>query len=126
MWSDLRYAARLLAKSPAFALTALGALALGIGANTAIFSVVNSILLHPPGIPEPDRMVAILVKYDKLNLKQIGTSAPDYASVRDSRPVFASATMGQMANFTYMAGGVPERLTGWQMAGQPFEVFGVK
>jgi hypothetical protein len=94
MWSDVRYAARILAKNPAFALTALGALALGIGANTAIFSVINSVLLHPPGITAPDRMVAILVKYDKLNLKQIGTSAPDYASVRDSSQVFSSAALG--------------------------------
>jgi putative ABC transport system permease protein len=117
MWSDLRYATRILAKSPAFALTALGALAIGIGANTAIFSVINSVLLHPPGITDPDRMVAILVKYDKLNLKQIGTSAPDYANVRDSGSVFASATLVQMANFTYTAGAIPERLTGVQMAG---------
>src|SRR5215472_12882011 len=105
MWSDLRYAARTLAKSPAFALTAILALALGIGANTAIFSVINSVLLHPPGIAQPDRMVAILVKYDKLNLARIGTSAPDYANVRDSRQVFSSAVMLQMANFNYSAGG---------------------
>jgi predicted permease len=126
MWSDLRYAARTLAKSPAFTLTAMLALALGIGANAAIFSVINSILLHPPGIAAPDRMVAILVNYDKLNLKQIGTSAPDYANIRDSRQVFSSATLIQMANFNYTAGGIPERLVGWQAAGQPFDVFGVK
>src|SRR5262249_10208936 len=115
-----------LAKSPTFALTGVLALALGIGANAAIFSVINSILLHPPGMAEADRMVAILVHYDKLNLKEIGTSAPDYANIRDSRTVFSSATMFQMANFNYIAGGIPERLVGWQAAGQPFEVFGVK
>src|SRR5207247_5633291 len=92
----------------------------------AIFSVINSILLHPPGIAEPERMVAIRVKYDKLNLKDIGTSAPDYANVRDSRNVFSSAVLFGGTDFNYTAGSVPERLVGTQVGGQFFEVFGVK
>jgi predicted permease len=126
MWSDLCYAARTLAKSPAFALTAVLALALGIGANTAIYSVINSVLLHPPGISQPDRMAAIRVNYGRLNLKSIGTSAPDYINVRDSARIFSAATLLQGGNFNYTAGGTPERLRGWQAAGRPFEVFGVK
>src|SRR5215472_13596911 len=93
MWSDLRYAARTLARSPGFAVTAILALALGIGANTAIFSVINSLLLHPPGMTDPDRMVSRRVKYDRTNLKNIVTSVPDYANIRDSRQVFGSAAL---------------------------------
>ncbi len=126
MWSDLRYAGRTLAKSPAFALTAILALALGIGANTAIFSVINSLLMHPPGMTDPDRIVSIRVKYDRINLKNIVTSVPDYASIRDSRQVFASAALIGYSMFGYLSGGNPERLTAARVTGQPLEVLGAK
>jgi predicted permease len=126
MWSDLRYAARTLARSPAFALTAILALALGIGANTAIFSVINSLLLHPPGLKDPDRIVALRINYDRINLKNIVTSVPDYANVRDSRNVFSSAVLLGMGNFSYANGGAPERLVAERVTGQPFEVLGLR
>jgi hypothetical protein len=58
MIPDLRHAARALARNPGFALTAVLALALGIGSHTAIFSIVNSILLNPPGVSQPDRVAS--------------------------------------------------------------------
>ena len=59
MWQDLRYGARMLMKKPGFTLIAVFTLALGIGANTAIFSVINALILSPPSIAEPERVAAI-------------------------------------------------------------------
>ena len=62
---DLRYALRMLAKNPGFAVVAVLTMALGIGANAAIFSALNSLLLHPAGIPHPERLTAIRARYDQ-------------------------------------------------------------
>jgi len=126
MWPDLRYAVRVLAKSPAFTVTTVAVLALGIGANTAIFSVINSVLLNPSGIREPDRVVVIRVKYDKLNLKSISTSAPDMVDIRESKEIFSSAALLDQADFNYSGGASPERLVGSRVSWQWFEVFGAR
>ena len=123
---DLKYGFRMLAKNPGFAAVAVLTLALGIGANTAIFSVVNGLLLHPVGIPHPERLVAERVKYDKLNLKSIGVSAPDFADVRDSRQMFASAALMKEMDFNYTGSDWPQRLVGAQVSWTWLDVFGVK
>jgi predicted permease len=123
---DLKYSIRLLAKSPAFAAIAILTLALGIGANTAIFSVVNGLLLHPTGIDRPERLVAIRVRYEKLNLKSIEISAPDFNLARENKSVFASAALDMSTDFNYTAGDWPQRLRGAKVSSQWFEVFGAK
>src|SRR5262249_47308040 len=108
---DVRYCLRGLRKTPAFTAIAVMTMALGIAANTAIFSVINSLFLHPPGIMQSDRLVAVRVNYDKLALKNIELSLTDYADVRDSRRVFSSAAASQFGNFNYRnSAGTLERL----------------
>jgi len=124
--SDIRIAARVLSKSPGFAITAVVALALGIGANTAIFSVVNQVLLNPAGVSDPARLAVLRVKYDKLALKSISVSVPDFADVHNSAQIVeAGAILGE-GDYNYTGSVVPERLRGAAVSVQWFDVFGVK
>src|SRR5262249_15856831 len=101
-------------------------LALGIGANTAIFSAVNGLLLHPSGIPHPERLVAVRARYEKLNLKSIVVSAPDFTFVRDNPQVFASAAMQQDGGFNYTGGEFPVRLRRSRVTWPWFNVYAAK
>lgn len=126
MLSDLRIAFRTLKRNPGFACVAIAALALGIGANTGIFSIVNALLLHPAGIAEPERVVAIRVRYNKLNLRSIGPSAPDLADVRDNRMLFEHAALWSEGDFNYTGQDMPQRLQGAAVSAEYFDVFGAR
>ena len=126
MITDLRLAWRALAKNRAFALTAVTTLALGIGANTAIFSVINQVLLNPAGVANPDRVVAVRARYDKLALRSIPVSVPDFADVENSRTVFDSAAILQDADLNYTGEDVPEHLQGAMVSYAWFDVFRAK
>ena len=126
MLNELRVAFRSLLKTPAFTFTAIAALALGIGANTAVFGLVNQLLLNPPGMSEPERVVAIRAKYDKLALKSIGVSTPDFADARDRRDTFEAAAVVQTGDLNYTGGDSPERLLGAAVSVRWFDVFGVR
>jgi predicted permease len=123
---DFRYAIRMLMKNPGFTLVAVLTLALGIGANTAIFSVVNALLLHPTGIPHPERLAAIRARYEKLNLKSIVISAPDFTFIRDNKQTFAASAIELPVNFNYATGSWPLRLRGAKVSSQWFDVFEAK
>jgi predicted permease len=123
---DFRYALRMLRKSPGFTAVAVLTLALGIGANTAIFSVVNGLLLHPYGIPHPERLLAVRARYEKLNLKSIVISAPDYTFVRDNKETFAASAIERENDFNYATGAWPLRLRGAKVSWQWFDVFEAK
>jgi predicted permease len=123
LFQDARFAIRMLAKNTGFTFVAILTLALGIGANTAIFSVINGLLLHPNGIAHPERLAAIRVRYEKLNLKNIVISAPDFGFVRDNQQVFAASAIQQPGSFNYTGGDWPQRLRGSLVSAQWFDVF---
>ncbi len=122
---DLRFGIRTLTKSPGFAIVALLTLALGIGANSAIFSVINAILLRPLAYQNPDQLVLINHNYQKINLKA-SVSAFGYTHYRDNAKSFESisAITGWAANLT--GEGEPERLTGQTVTANFFDLLGAK
>jgi predicted permease len=124
--TDLRYALRMLGKNAGFTAVAVLTLALGIGANTIIFSVINGLYLHPSGIADPDHLFAIRVKYNKLNLKSLVVSAPGFRDVRDSRQIFSSAAAANTESFNYLAPEGPKRLTVSKVSSEWFDAFGAR
>ncbi len=126
MINEIRISLRSLFKTPGFMLVVILTLAIGIGANTSIFSVVNAVLLLPSGISHPERVVAVRVKYDKLNLSSISVSATDFADVLRSTQTFQHAAIVDQADFAYSGAGLPERLQGALVSAQWFAVFGAK
>ena len=95
MIADFRFALRMLAKTPGFAIIAVLTLALGIGANSAIFSVINAVLLHPLPFPKPNQLVAVWSKVADDNLEKQTESVPNYVDLRDQ-----SQTLAALAAFT--------------------------
>ena len=122
LWQDLRYGARMLMKQPGFTLIAVLALALGIGANTAIFSVVNAILLRPLAFKDSDKLVTVTHLYPKLNLIA-PVSAPGFLNYRDRGNVFESATVSSGAGFNLTDLGEPERIQGRRVTASFFRLW---
>ena len=87
---DLKFAVRSLFRQPAFALITILTLALGIGANTAIFSVVNGVLLRPLDYPKPDQLVFVTSQFPTLGFDQFWVSVPEYVEYRDNTQSFSS------------------------------------
>jgi predicted permease len=125
MLQDFRYSLRGQRKSPGFLIVATLTLALGIGANVAVFSVMNAILLNPSGVPHPDSVVALRVKYATIpDLQNIPMSAPDFGDAVTGKDIFTSAAVTQNIAFNYSGNGTtPERLVGAQVSWQWFDVF---
>jgi putative ABC transport system permease protein len=122
---DIRYSLRRLLKSPAFTLIVVLTLALGIGANTAIFSAVNAVLLRPLGYREPERLVTIEHFYPSLGDMKAPVSVPGFRDYQARGRSFESMAVenGWAANLT--GEGEPARLQGARVSGRFFGTLGV-
>ena len=120
---DIRFGVRMVAKSPGFAAIAILTLALGIGANTALFSVVNGVLLNPLPYEQPDRLVAIYAKTKEFSQSSI--SYPNYLDwVRNQRS-FSSLAAFREDNYNLTGMGEPERVKAEMVSASFFSVLGV-
>ena len=126
MPSVLRYAVRQLLKSPGFTLVAILGLALGIGANVALFSVVNSVLLRPLPYHEPDRLVRLSSTNEENNLTRVGFSYPRYLEVQQRQEVFSDLALSAGNAFTLTGRGDPEQLIGLQASAALLPALGLE
>ncbi len=122
---DIRYSIRRLGKSPAFTLIVVLTLGLGIGANTAIFSAVNAILLRPLAYADPDRLVTINHFYPSLNNLKAPVSAPGFHDYQERTRSFSSMAVENGWNANLTGVGEPVRLQGSRVTGRYFSTMGV-
>ena len=116
LWQDLRYGWRGLQKKPGFTLIAIITLALGIGANTAIFSIINTVLLKPLPYAESERLVKVFGNFVLLNTSNMRLSVPEYLDFKQQTQSFAACGVfdSGSANLSPQGGGEPERVErGW-------------
>ena len=120
---DLRYGIRILAKAPVFSLIAILTLALGIGANTAIFSVFNGVLLKPLPFHDQDQLVSLFEEIP--NFKNGSISYPNFKDWRQMNRTFTAMAVYRSTGFNLTGNGEPERLHGEMISASFFEILGV-
>ncbi len=120
---DLRYAIRMLFKQPGFTMIALVSLALGIGANTAIFSLVNAVLLRPLPIEKPEQLLALNNATERRSFATF--SYPNYKDLCDRNEVFTGLLAYRFAPLSLSHDGINERLWGYVVSGNYFETLNV-
>jgi putative ABC transport system permease protein len=124
LWQDLRYGARMLLKQPVFTLIAVLTLALGIGANTAIFSLVNAVLLRPLPFAESERLVWTWGEFSGGN--RASTSPPDFLDYRAQNRCFEELAAMMFKSFNLTGSGEPDRVVGSMVTANFFQALGVK
>jgi hypothetical protein len=126
LWQDLRYGLRLLAKSPGFTIVAVLTLALGIGANTAIFSVVNAVILRPLPFAAPDRLVAVWVTSLRSGATRGPASYPDFTDWRAQNHVFEHMAAFRTGDFTLTGTDEPAHVFGGVVSADLFPLLGAQ
>ncbi len=126
LWQDLRYGLRMLWKNPGFTLIAILALALGIGANTAIFSVVNTVLLRPLPYKDPDRLVMVWEDNTKKGFPRDTPAPANFIDWRDQNQVFEGMAAIAEQSFNLTGIGEPERIDGRRVSASLFPLLGVE
>ncbi len=124
VWQDVRYGFRTLRKNPGFTAVAMLALALGIGANTAIFSVVNGVLLRPLAYPDPGRLM--LIYETTSDFSQMSVAYPNFLDWRRESRSFSDMGATRSDDFNFTGNGEPEHLAGEYASASLFPTLGVR
>src|SRR5580704_261143 len=123
---NLRFSWRTLRKAPGFSIVALLVLGLGIGANTAIFSVVNSVVLHPLTYPGSDRLALIWETDLKDGIKREGPSGPNFFDWQEQSRSFEEMALLEVGTGTVTGGGEPEQVTGLRVTTNFLSMLGAR
>ena len=115
---DLRYGIRMLFKQPGFTIVAVLALTLGIGADSAIFSVVNAVLLRPLPYPDSERLVVLRERSPQI--EGMSVAYPNFIDWRDQNNAFENIGVFRRQSYNLTGSGEPERLIGWQLSADVF------
>lgn len=124
LWQDMRYGARMLMKKPGFTLVAVITLALGIGANTAVFSVINTVLLKRLPYPNAENLVVIWGKLKRVD--QVELSPKELVEYRERNRAFTQIGAGEGVNLNLTGGSEPLRVEGYAATENLFSVLGTK
>jgi len=123
-WQDLRYALRILRSNPGFAAVTILTLALGIGANTAIFSVINAVLLRPLPFSNPNQLCIITESIPSVPV--VGPSYQNFQDFRDRAKSFSAMSATRITTLTLTGAGEPERLPAQMTSASMFPQLGVQ
>src|SRR5215467_5404044 len=126
VWQDVRYGMRQLFKSKTFTAAAVLSLALGIGGNTAIFSVVNSVFLRPLAFPQADQLVNVWATAPERGVRLTGDSLPKFRQFQDQQQVFSAMAAQVGSSFTLTGQGDPALIQGARVSSGFFRTLGVK
>ena len=123
---DFRYAFRQLLRQPGFTILAVVALALGIGANTVLFSAINTLFLRPLSYPQPEQLVRVWGSFPERGLDRANVSWPRFTAWRDQQQSFAEFSAQSFTGFTLTGRGDPENLNGVRVTENFFRTLGVQ
>ncbi len=126
LWADIRYAVRIMLRTPLFTVTVVLTVAIAIAANATIFTVVNAVMLRSLPFSQPDRIMQVAEKNDKLNLPTFGVSVLNFVSWREQTQAFEQLAAVGYATFTVSGSGEPEQLSGNRISPALTHVLGTK
>jgi putative ABC transport system permease protein len=126
LMQDVRYGIRVLLKNPGFTLVAVATLALGIGANSAMFTVVNAVLLKPFSFYNPERLVVLWERSVKQGLPRMVVSPPNFADWRNQNQVFQDVAAYRLQDFNVLTANEPELVRGLRVSATMFSLLGVQ
>jgi putative ABC transport system permease protein len=125
LWTDIAYALRMMRRTPLFTAAVVLTVTLAIAANTTIFGVVNAVMLRPLPFKDPNRLIQVAEKNDKLNLPSFGSSVLNFLSWREQTQSFEALAAIATSNYTLTGTGEPEQLSGNRISPALTRVLGI-